>query len=90
MIRSGRFPVLKRKVLYMLKKFKGVVVGIPAAAALVAVSAPAHAAIDLSAITGAITATEIVVGVLAIAGILATVYGTIKAAKIALSMLKSA
>jgi len=53
-----------------------------------AVVVPAQAAIDLTSITGAITATDVTVGVLAIGAVLATIHATIKGAKIALAMLR--
>jgi hypothetical protein len=48
------------------------------------------AAVDLTSITGAFTAADIVTGVLAIAGTLAVVYVSIKGAKIVLGMLRGA
>ena len=47
-----------------------------------------HAAIDLTPITGAFTATEITTAVLAVAAVLATVYATMKAVNITLGMLR--
>ena len=68
----------------MLKRVLTVVGGIAASAAIV----PAYAAIDLTSITGAVTASDVTVGVLAIGAVMATIYATIKAAKIALAMLR--
>ncbi len=48
----------------------------------------AQAAVDLTAITGAFSAADIVTGVMAVAGTLAVVYVSIKAAKIVLGMLR--
>lgn len=71
----------------MLQKFKRALVFSPLAAVL-GFAGSAHASIDLTAITGAITAADVTVGVLAIAGILATIYATILAAKTALNLLR--
>jgi hypothetical protein len=78
----GKF--LKGNVMKALKKVALLGAGSVAAAAM----GSANAAIDLTSITGAVTASDITVGVLAIAATLATVYATIKAAKIAISMLR--
>lgn len=67
----------------MKRVFAGV--GVLASAAVVV---PAQAAIDLTSITGAVSAGDVTVGVLAIGAVLATIYATIKAAKIALGMLR--
>lgn len=54
-----------------------------------ALAASAQAAgLDLTAITGAFSATDIITGVMAIAGTLATVAVAIKAAKTVLGMLR--
>jgi len=53
----------------------------------------AHAAgtsVDLTAITGAVSASDITTGVLAIGAVMAVVYMTIKAAKIVITVLKGA
>jgi hypothetical protein len=56
---------------------------------LVAVaSANAATAVDTTAITGAFSAADIVTGVMAIAGTLAVVYVSIKAARTVLGMLR--
>lgn len=68
----------------MLKRVGKFVVGVAAVAAIV----PAHAAIDLTAITGAVTAADVTAGVLAIAAVLATIYATKKAAMMVLGMLR--
>lgn len=53
------------------------------------VAAPsAFAAVDLTPITGAFTAADIVTGVLAVAGTLAVVYVSIKAAQTVLAMIR--
>lgn len=70
-----------------LKMTKQIIAGLAAVGAL-AVSTTASAAVDVSSITGAFTAADIVVGVMAIAGTLAVVYVSIKAAKIVLGMLR--
>lgn len=51
----------------------------------------AHAAgtVDLTTITGAVSAGDITVGVLAIGAVMAVVYMTIKAAKIVIGVLKA-
>jgi len=71
----------------MLKKVKGVLVSVAVSSAA-AVPMLSHAAIDLTSVTGAVTAADVTVGVLAIAAVMATIYATIKAAKIALAMLR--
>ena len=72
-----------------MKKFQRVVTGAAAVAGFVAASS-AHATttIDLTPITGAFTAADVTVGVVAVAGTLAVIYATIKASKIALGMLR--
>lgn len=61
-----------------------------AAVALVAATAAQAqaAAVDTTAITGAFSAADIVTGVMAIAGTLAVVYVSIKAARTVLGMLR--
>lgn len=66
---------------------------ISAGAGLLALSALSHAQTapaepDYSAITGAVSAGQITVGVMAIAAVLAVVYFTIKGAKTILSMIR--
>lgn len=56
--------------------------------AVVAVAAPAHAAIDLTSITGSFSASDITTAVLAVAGVLATIYATMTAAKMALRWIR--
>lgn len=56
--------------------------------AVVATAAPAHAAIDLTAITGAFTASDVTTAVLAVAGVLAAIYATMTAAKLALRWIR--
>lgn len=60
------------------------------AAAVSLVSGAANAApIDLTPITGAFTAADVVSGVMAVAAVLAVIHVSIKAAKIVLGMLKA-
>jgi hypothetical protein len=51
-------------------------------------SVNAHAAIDLSGITGAFVASDIITAVMAIATVLATIYVTMKAARMALNWIR--
>lgn len=60
-------------------------VAIPLAATSSAVFAEA---IDLTAITGAFKASEVIVAVLAVAGVLAAIYATMTAAKMALRWIR--
>ncbi|MEY2838531.1 MAG: hypothetical protein RJB60_830 [Pseudomonadota bacterium] len=60
-----------------------------AAAAVGLVSGAANAAVDLTPVTGAFTAADVVTGVMAVAAVLAVIYVSIKAAKIVLGMLKA-
>ncbi|WP_340676166.1 hypothetical protein [Paraperlucidibaca sp.] len=53
-----------------------------------AVSLPARAEVDLSAITGAFSATDVVTGVLAVGAVLAVIYVSIKAAKTVIGMIR--
>jgi hypothetical protein len=71
-----------------MKQIMKRVVGAAGGAVAFAAILPAQAAIDLTSITGAVTAADVTVGVLAIGAVLATIYATIKAAKIALGMLR--
>jgi hypothetical protein len=82
------FKKVKSWATGVFKKAKSAVVGIAVGVATVA-SVPAHAAVDLSAVTGAFTSADIVTGVLAIAGTLAVVHVSVKGVKIVLSMLKT-
>ena len=68
---------------------KQIVAGLVAVGALVMTSA-AHATgtVDVTSITGAFSASDIVTGVMSVAGTLAVVYVSIKAAKIVLGMLR--
>lgn len=59
-----------------------------AVAALSAAAASQAAPLDLTGVTGAFTASDVVTPVIAIAGTLATVYVAIKAARIVLGMLR--
>lgn len=59
------------------------------AASVVALSAGvANAAVDLTPITSAFTASDVTTGVMAVAAVLAVIYVSIKAAKIVLGMLR--
>ncbi len=51
-------------------------------------SVMAQEAIDLTAITGAFSASDVVTAVLAVAGVLATIYATMIAAKMALRWIR--
>lgn len=53
-----------------------------------AIAGTAHAAIDLTAITGSFVATDIITAVLAVAGTLALIYATMTAAKMALRWIR--
>lgn len=66
----------------MLKKVSGVLVGAVAAAPVFA------AGPDLTALTGAVDFGTVVAAVLAIAGLLATLYVAIKGAKTVLGMIR--
>jgi hypothetical protein len=48
----------------------------------------AHAAIDLTAITGAFTAADVITAVMAVAGVLAAIYATMTAARMALRWIR--
>ncbi|MDD5441954.1 major capsid protein [Oxalobacteraceae bacterium AB_14] len=65
-------------------------IALAVAAMSVAATSAVQAAtpLDLSGVTGAFTASDVVTPVIAIAGTLATVYVAIKAAKIVLGMLR--
>lgn len=56
--------------------------------AVATVSGGASAAIDLTEITGAFTAADVVAGILAIGAVLATVYATLQSAGIVLRMIR--
>lgn len=58
------------------------------AIALTVATSQANAAIDLSPVTGAFTAGDVVTGVMSVAAVLAVIYVSIKAAKIVLGMLR--
>lgn len=51
-------------------------------------SGSANAAIDLTPITGAFTASDVITAVLAVAGVLAAIYATMTAAKMALRWIR--
>jgi hypothetical protein len=59
-----------------------------AASAFVLGTGAAQAAVDLTPITGAFTASDVTTGVMAVAAVLAVIYVSIKAAKIVLGMLR--
>ncbi|MFZ6776226.1 hypothetical protein ACO0LD_05285 [Undibacterium sp. Ji83W] len=73
-------------------KYLSIVKKISVGAALLMVGAAAMAAdpapVDLSPLTNQFTATVITTAVLAVAGVLATIYVVIRGAKIALSMIR--
>jgi hypothetical protein len=48
----------------------------------------AHAAIDLTAITGSFKAADVIAAVMAVAGVLAAIYATMTAAKMALRWIR--
>lgn len=66
------------------------VISAAVATALVLASgvASAEGGIDLSAITGQFSASDVIVAVLAVAGVLATIYATMTAAKMALRWIR--
>lgn len=66
--------------------FSAVALSVGVAAATI--SGSASAAIDLTQITGAFSAADVVAGVLSIAAVLATVYATLQAVGIALRMIR--
>lgn len=70
-----------------MKMFKKAAVVTAAATSAVAAQA-SFAAVDLTPITGAFTSADIVTGVLAVAGTLAVVYVSIKAAQTVLAMIR--
>ncbi|EGC00967.1 hypothetical protein G1E_00356 [Pseudomonas sp. TJI-51] len=70
-----------------MKLFKKVAVVTAAAGSAVAAQA-SFAAVDLTPVTGAFTAADVVTGVLAVAGTLAVIYVTIKAASTVLGMIR--
>ena len=64
-------------------------IALAVAALSVAATSAVHAApLDLTGVTGAFAASDVVTPVIAIAGTLATVYVAIKAARIVLGMLR--
>ncbi|WP_343743263.1 hypothetical protein [Herbaspirillum huttiense] len=69
---------------------KIVIAGAGVLSAVAVSSANAAAAVDLTAITGAVSATDITTGVLAIGAVMAVVWVTVKAVKIVMGFLKSA
>lgn len=84
--RPGGFPGLPMEVLKMNKQ---IVAGLAAVGVLVvSTAANAAGAVDVTPITSAFTAADIVTGVMSVAGTLAVVYVSIKAAKIVLGMLR--
>ncbi len=70
--------------MFQLKKKAAVAVA--AGSALVA--GGAQAAVDLTPITSAFTASDVTTGVMAVAAVLAVIYVSIKAARIVLGMLR--
>ena len=89
-IRDGRSPFAfnigkKMQIIQNMKKYSKLAVPL---AVIGSFSLPAHAEIDLTAITGAFSASDITVAVLAVAGVLATIYATMTAAKLALRWIR--
>jgi hypothetical protein len=84
--RSGRFPHFYFKGIDM--KFTNRLPLIVAAVISAASRAANAAGVDLTPVTGAFTAADVVTGVMAVAAVLAVIYVSIKAAKIVLGMLK--
>lgn len=62
--------------------------GVVTTAIVSASASQAAGAIDLTAITGAFTAADVVAGILAIGAVLATIYATSKAASMVLGMIR--
>ena len=71
-------------------KLKPIVLAVTAALAATSgtVFAQTAGGIDLTAITGAFKASEVIVAVLAVAGVLAAIYATMTAAKMALRWIR--
>jgi len=69
-------------------KNKFAVVATSAAVLSAGVVNAANAAVDLTPVTSAFTASDVVTGVMAVAAVLAVIYVSIKAAKIVLGMLR--
>ena len=69
-------------------KFLKKVLAVIAAPFVALFATSAHAAVDLSSVTGAFTAGDVVNGVMAVAAVLAVIYVSIKAARIVLGMLR--
>lgn len=70
-----------------MKFIKRLAYAVPALVAIASV--PAHAALDLTPLTGSFTAADVITGVMAVATILAAIFVAMKAAKIVLGMLRS-
>ncbi len=71
-----------------MKSINKKIIALSALPAAMAVSIPAHAAIDMTPITGAFTSSEVTTGVMAVGAVLAVIYVSIKAAKIVLGMIR--
>ncbi|MGJ7490028.1 hypothetical protein [Variovorax sp. ZT4R33] len=71
-----------------MKLFKQMIKYGSPAALLIAGANSAHAAIDLTAITGAFTSADVITAVMAVAGVLAAIYATMTAAKMALRWIR--
>jgi len=88
--RCRTFPVHKGCVMKLLQKVKAMLmVGLLLLTGLMGSVAHAAGTVDLTTITGAVSAGDITVGVLAIGAVMAVVYMTIKAAKIVIGVLKA-
>ncbi|HHZ9383756.1 TPA: hypothetical protein ACWMJU_006653 [Pseudomonas aeruginosa] len=71
-----------------MKMLKKVALLGSAAVGALSTAAFAEASVDLTPVTSAFTAADVVTGVLAVAGTLAVIYVTIKAATTVLSMIR--
>lgn len=69
-------------------KFQKKLAIVSTAIAALAATVNANAAVDLTPITGAFTASDVTSGVMSVAAVLAVIYVSIKAAKIVLGMLR--
>jgi hypothetical protein len=81
---ASRFFQKERKMKPFKQSLKYGAIVLTAAAAPFA----AHAAIDLTTITNQFTAADVVTAVLAVAGVLAAIYATMTAAKMALRWIR--
>ena len=63
-------------------------IALVAASAIALTAGVANATVDLTPVTSAFSAADVVTGVMAVAAVLAVIYVSIKAAKIVLGMLR--